>query len=225
MSSSSSSRVFKSVVTSSVSSSDFYRLLTSMVVPRPIALVTSLNEDASVNCAPFSFFNALSSNPATLCVSVTSMARPQRPDKDTLLNVLRTKEFVVHASQMHTAALVNWCSAELPHGESELQSNPTDVRVSLVPSTHVAVPRIEQCGWALECKLHSTVQLGERGAVGATTLLIGQILVAHIQEDLLDAKGHIDAKKLQPLARLGGPQYSAIGEVFSLDRPKIAKKN
>jgi flavin reductase (DIM6/NTAB) family NADH-FMN oxidoreductase RutF len=207
-------------------SSDMYRLMTSMIVPRPIAFVTtvSLRDGASsVNVAPFSFFTGVSSNPPALVFSVTSSGVADKAGgKDTLVNIEREGQFVVHASQEPHAAAVNAASAELPYGESELQLT----SLSLVPSSHVRVPRLAEPDWAMECELIQTLQIGERGSTGAATLVVGKIVCAHVRESVLQLdsrEGLLNVEKLKPLARLGGPMYCGVKPPFALERPKSKK--
>jgi flavin reductase (DIM6/NTAB) family NADH-FMN oxidoreductase RutF len=149
-----------------LSSRDFYFLMTSLIVrssvfyvflfyvrqvPRPIALVSTLsrlNGVTSVNLAPFSFFTGVGSNPPSLVLSITS-AGAGKTIKDTLLNVERDGQFVVNSSQEQFATGVNEASAELPYGQSELPRS----GLTIVPSTMVEPPRVEQSAWALECEL------------------------------------------------------------------------
>ncbi len=206
------------------SSTDMYRLMTSMIVPRPIAVVTTLslhNGVHSVNVAPFSFFTGVSSNPPALVLSITSAGR-DKPGKDTLVNVEQEGQFVVHAAQEPASASINAASAELPYGESELLLT----SFSLTPSSVVRVPRLAEPDWAMECELLNLVQVGERGAVGAATLVVGRIVCAHVRERVLQMEskeGWLNAEMLQPLARLGGPMYCGIKPPFALERPKKKK--
>lgn len=201
-----------------VPSKDLYRLMVSCIVPRPIALVSTLNQDGkSVNVAPFSFFNGCSSNPPTLCISFTNPP-PGKDAKDSLRNIQERKEFVVNASQVPYASAINACSKDLPYGESELSLAP---EFSLLPSHEVRVPRVAQAAWSMECVLHDSLQIGERHATGSATLVVGRILCIHVNKDYLNASNTaLDAVKLHPLARLGGTDYCGIATPFSLSRPK-----
>ena len=201
---------------------DMYRLMTSAIVPRPIAFVTTLSLKtgaSSVNVAPFSFFTGVSSSPPALVLSITSSGADKPAGKDTLLNIERDKQFVVHASQEPFAASVNAASAELPYGESELPLT----SMSLLPSERVQVPRLAEPDWAMECELLHTLQIGERGATGAATLVVGSIVCAHVRESVLQLEsreGWLNLQLLKPLARLGGPMYCGIKPPFALERPK-----
>ncbi len=201
---------------------DMYRLMTSMIVPRPIAFVTTLSVKdgaSSVNVAPFSFFTGVSSNPPALVISVTSSGGAKPAGKDTRANVERDRQFVVHASQEPFAAAVNAASAELPYGESELPLT----SLSLLPSERVRVPRLAEPDWAMECELLHTLQIGERGATGAATLVVGTIVCAHVRESVLQLEsreGWLNVERLKPLARMGGPMYCGVKPPFALERPK-----
>ncbi len=189
---------------------DVYALLVACVVPRPIALVTTMCANGAINCAPFSFFNGVSSRPP--CISISITAGRKGTSKDTLVNIEANKEFVVNASTDAISGEVNACSAELPYGVSEAVAT----GLALVPSTVVAVPRVARSEWALECRLHACLQVGERDRPGSATLVVGEVVALHVSERV--EQHRIDEWK--PIARLHGNAYSQIGSVFTLERPK-----
>lgn len=199
---------------------DVYRLMTSCIVPRPIAFVSTLNEDGTVNLAPYSFFMGVSSNPPVLAfASTTPGKRSGKRVKDSLANIRRTGQFVVNSAQEAFGSDVNACSTELPAGESELELT----NLSLRPSEVVAVPSVAQADWNFECELYNEVQVGEADAIGAAALVLGRIVSATVSDAVYlqnNPDGLVDMGKLGPLARLSGPLYAGLREPFRMARPK-----
>lgn len=196
---------------------DAYRLMIESIVPRPIALISTISPEGVVNVAPFSYFMAVSSSPACLAFSVTFKRGGEK--KDTLINIEKTRQFVFNSSTQEIAKQINDCSAEYPYGVSEL----TEVGLTAAPSLKVSPPRIAESAVQMECKLHQLVPIGE-GAAGSTTLVIGQIVYAHVQERVYK-NGHIDPMSYQPLARLGGTLYTGITEPMDLARPTLQTRS
>jgi flavin reductase (DIM6/NTAB) family NADH-FMN oxidoreductase RutF len=191
-----------------------YKLITDVVVPRPIAFVTTLSSDGKGNLAPFSYFNAVSTEPPCLMISVTGK-RDGSP-KDTLRNILDTKQFVVNIATVPMAEAVHQTGVDYPHGVDEMEK----VGLHPIASEAVRPPRVRECPVQIECELHHTVTLGTPGTSGATTLVIGRILRIHVADEVFDGE-RVDPVKLDPLARLG-LKYSGLGQVFELGRPKPA---
>jgi flavin reductase (DIM6/NTAB) family NADH-FMN oxidoreductase RutF len=197
-----------------VSSTDVlsaYRALVSVVVPRPIAWVTTVDEKGRVNLAPFSFFNAFGANPPIVIFSPT--LRRNGSKKDTLLNLESVGEFVVNAAVESVAAQLNATSAELPRGASEAEY----AHLTLVPSAKVKPPRVAESPVHLECRVRQIMSIGD-GPIAAN-LVIGEIVLIHIEERVLDASGQVDPHKLGAIARLGGSDYCRTIDLFQMDRP------
>jgi len=190
-----------------------YKLMTSGVVPRPIAFVSTLNENGTVNLAPFSYFNAVASAPPTIILAITYKSDGSK--KDTLLNIERSREFVINSVSEWMAEPMNHCSAEYPHGVSELEK----VGLHSIPSDVVAPPRVKESPFHMECKLHTTLAVGSGGA-GSSILVLGEVVKFHIHKPAYQ-NGKILPEELKPLSRLGGTSYGTLGELFDLDRPKI----
>jgi len=193
-----------------------YKLLIGSIVPRPIAFVTTVNENGAVNAAPYSFFNGVSSNPPALMFSIGF--RPDGEKKDTLRNIELTKEFVVNTVGEWMAEPMNYASAEYPYGVSEVEA----VGLTTLASKVVAPPRIKESPVHFECRLHSLLQVGKQEA-GASTVVIGEIVQFHIHRPAW-RDGRIDLAQLKPVARLGGLQYGCIDSVFELPRPRLDSK-
>lgn len=188
-----------------------YHLLVDVVTPRPIAWVTTLDSEGRVNLAPFSFFNAFGANPPVVVFSPT--LRRDGTKKDTLLNVERTGEFVINAAVAELAQQVNLSSKELPYGESEVQLT----GLSLVPSQKVKPPRLKETPVSMECKVRQIVPMGT-GPIAAN-LVIGEVMVIHVADSIIDGKGRIDPRKLRTIARLGGDYYCHTSDLFEMKRP------
>jgi flavin reductase (DIM6/NTAB) family NADH-FMN oxidoreductase RutF len=190
---------------------EVYRTLVEVVTPRPIAWVTTIDARGRVNLAPFSFFNAFGANPPVVVFSPT--LRRDGSKKDTLLNVEATGEFVVNAAVAPLAEQVNDSSKELPPGESEVQY----VGLHTVSSVKVRPPRLAESPVNLECRVHSILPFGT-GPIAAN-LVIGEVLVLHVSDHVLDEAGRVDPRKLQTIARLGGDWYCHTADLFAMKRP------
>jgi flavin reductase (DIM6/NTAB) family NADH-FMN oxidoreductase RutF len=197
-----------------VSSADVvavYRALVSVVVPRPIAWVTTVDENGRVNLAPFSFFNAFGANPPIVVFSPT--LRRDGSKKDTLLNLESVGEFVVNAAVESLAEQLNKTSADLPRGQNEAEH----AHLTLVPSAKVKPPRVAESPVHLECRVRQLMSIGD-GPIAAN-LVIGEIVLIHIEERVLDSSGQVDPRKLAAIARLGGNDYCRTGDLFQMVRP------
>jgi flavin reductase (DIM6/NTAB) family NADH-FMN oxidoreductase RutF len=183
-----------------------YKLLTALVVPRPIALVTSIDENGVYNAAPFSFFNVVSENPAIVVLGIGSKAQTEK--KDTLRNIEKTGEFVVNMVDRDMLAALQTCAIDFPYGESEIEAS----CLTLERSRTVAVKRILNSPATLECRLFSKIDL----AVGRH-LVLGEVLCLHVKDEAFDTDNkRIIPEHYQPLARLYGTNYAWMGESFSM---------
>lgn len=188
-----------------------YRLLVGCVVPRPIAWITTVNEEGRVNAAPFSSFNYVATSPPMLAVNIARRASSGLV-KDTARNIAATREFVVNVVTEHHMELMHRSAQEFAPEISE----PEVLGIPLLPSLHVRAPRIACSPVQMECRLDQAVELGR----GINTLYIGEVLAFHLSEAVYDGK-RIDSVAMRPLARLGGPFYAALGETFH--RPMIQR--
>ncbi|MEK8129521.1 flavin reductase family protein [Paenibacillus filicis] len=196
---------------STQSERDNYKLLTGSIIPRPIALVTTLSPDGVVNAAPFSYFSIVSSQPPLVSVSVQ---RKQGAMKDTARNAIHTGAFVIHIPDESIVLPMNETAANLPSDESEV----IQAGFSLVPSEAVPVPRLMEAKVRLECVLEQSLELGGTGGEPACDLLIGRVVRFHLAEEIYE-QGHILAEKLRPVSRLAGSYYARLGEQFAVERP------
>lgn len=187
-----------------------YRLLASLVVPRPIAWVSTRGADGSVNLAPFSFFNAVGDQPPTVMVSI---GRRRGSPKDTLRNIEETGVFVVNLVSEELAAAMNVTSGDWRYGDSEFAR----AGLSMAPGEVIDVPRVAQARAALECRLSQVVPVTDT----SYTLVLGQVQRFHLAEGLLRANGTADPAGLHAVGRLGGDEYAPLGPVFAIPRPVV----
>ncbi|SDW29398.1 NADH-FMN oxidoreductase RutF, flavin reductase (DIM6/NTAB) family [Marininema mesophilum] len=190
---------------------DNYKLLVGSILPRPIAFVTSVAEDGTVNASPFSFFTVVSTDPPMISVSVGR--KPGGVQKDTARNIAHAKEFVIQVVDGENVEQVNQTATEFPPDVSEVEA----VGMDLLSSVKVKVPRIAQSKVQMECRLHEILPIGGDGSSPNTDLIIGEVVFFHVQDDLYD-QGRILTEKLDPVGRLAGTTFSTIGETFSMPR-------
>ncbi len=182
-----------------------YKLLTNLVVPRPIAWVTSLNATGVVNLAPFSFFNAVGSNPVYVVISV-AMDDAGYP-KDTANNIRNSGEFVVNMVTEELLSAMNISAADFPPDQSELDA----AQLHTLPSVHIRTPRVAEAQVSMECKLFSAQPLG------SCTLIIGEVVMFHVADSLLGPRMQIT--DFAPIGRLGSPSvYCRTTDRFELQR-------
>lgn len=197
---------------SQIEYNDVYKLMTGMIVPRPIAFVSTVDAAGIRNLAPFSYFTACSSNPPIVCFSTTVRSGP-RPYKDTLENVRATGEFVVNIVSEEFAEQMNMASAEVPPEIDEfVLSGLTPIASDLVKPPRVAESKVQ-----MECRLHQIITVSDKP--GGGFLILGEVLRFHVLESLLDGY-KIDPEKLKAIGRMGGPAYTRTRDRFEMQRPK-----
>lgn len=175
-----------------------YRLLVNTVLPRPIALVTTCDQQGRVNTAPFSFFNVMGSEPAVLALGLENDAHSVDGLKDTTRNILSAGQFVVNLISAKMARAMNICGIAYPTGQAEhLQAG-----LDLAPSVQVQPPRIAQCPVQFECRLHTVLDLGP-----LRHIVIGEILHVHCDDTILTPEGRIDIDAYDPIGRLHGSDW------------------
>jgi flavin reductase (DIM6/NTAB) family NADH-FMN oxidoreductase RutF len=185
-----------------------YKLLCGVVVPRPIALVTSVDETGCVNAAPFSFFNVFSEDPAQIVLGLQH--NPDGSLKDTARNLARAIEFVVNMVDEPLAETMNLCATDFPPGSSEL----AELAIATEPGVRVKAPRIAAAPFALECR--KTVSLAFSAS---REILIGEVLAIHARRGLTDPESfHTDTGLYRPIGRLAGIAYCRQGDVFTMRR-------
>ncbi|WP_342431881.1 flavin reductase family protein [Neobacillus sp. FSL H8-0543] len=190
---------------------DAYKLLIGSILPRPIAFVTTIDDNGIANAAPFSFFTVISAEPMLICFSPMRRGS-DGAKKDTLVNIEMTKQFVVNIVSETFAKQMNDCATEYAPEIDEI----IEVGLTKVPGVMVKVPRIKESLLHLECELHQVLHFGEHA--GAGSLVIGKVLNIQIDDKLYD-KGRIDTAMLQPIGRMAGNSYTnPLGKTFEMLR-------
>jgi flavin reductase (DIM6/NTAB) family NADH-FMN oxidoreductase RutF len=191
---------------------DGYAWMTQAIIPRPIAWVSTISPEGITNLAPFSFFQAVCSNPPTLMFVPTNNREGGK--KDTLRNIEAVLEFVVNLVPYALAEPMNATAASLPYGQSEF----AHANVATAPSAKVRPPRVAASPVSFECTLDRIVTIGS--GVGAGNVVFGRIVALHVADSVLAADGKsIDPRKLDLIARLSGDYYMRTGELFTVVRP------
>ena len=199
---------------SELNPTDVYFTLTQAVIPRPIAWVLSRNPGEDYNLAPFSYFNAVCSEPPLIILSLGR--KPDGSAKDTQVNIEARRDFVVHIAHRQMLDSLNSSSATLPAGESEVSR----LGLELVDFPGSSLPRLADCRLALACELYAKQEIGHAGQ----SLLFGLVRRLYADDSIAEQRANgrmkIHADRLAPLGRLGASEYMEFGKVISLSRPK-----
>ena len=172
-----------------------YNLLIGLVAPRPIAWITSMNEDGRLNAAPFSAYNYLCTDPPIIGVGVTDRPSASFVPKDTARNIRRTGEFVVNVVTEDLARQMNICATDFPAEVNELDM----AGLNTAPSQVVKVPRIQQAHAALECREHTTMEIGR------SRIILGRVVSIYIEDRFVDPAGpYVRAEVLHAIGRMNG---------------------
>lgn len=194
----------------SLTARERYKLMIGTIIPRPIALVTTVDEDGRVNAAPFSFFNCLSADPPILALGVEN--NPDMSFKDTGHNIRMTEVFTVNIVSFAIAEAMHRCAAKYPRGTDELK----EAGLTAMPGTKIAAPYIKEAPAAFECRRHITFELGK-----SRQIIMGEILFAHYHDGVVDDKLHVDPAGIDAIARLGGDTCCTIRDRFDMLTPKL----
>ena len=172
-----------------------YKLLIGLVAPRPIALITSMDEQGRLNAAPFSAYNYFSTDPPIVGVGVTNRTNPAEVPKDTARNIRRTGEFVVNVVTEDIAEKMNICATDFPAEMSEVEL----AGFTTVASTKVKPPRLAEAHAALECREYATIE------VGHGRIILGRVVSAFVEDRYVDPAGpYILAQDLHAIGRMNG---------------------
>jgi flavin reductase (DIM6/NTAB) family NADH-FMN oxidoreductase RutF len=194
---------------------DNYKFLIGSILPRPIAVISTLNADGSNNLAPFSFFTAVSASP--MIIAFCPMIRTSTNHlKDTPLNIFREKEFVVNIVSENIVEKINLCSTELPYGEDEFSFS----GLTAIDSVAVKAKRVKESLIHFECIFRDCLSYGENA--GAGQIITGEVIRVHIAEEILE-NGRINTQKLNPVGRGAGNDYIKCTDIFTLDRLMAAQ--
>jgi flavin reductase (DIM6/NTAB) family NADH-FMN oxidoreductase RutF len=190
-----------------------YKLLVGSILPRPIAFVSTLDENGVANAAPFSFFTAICADPMLVCFSPMRRGT-DGAKKDTLVNIEKTKEFVINIVSEEFVEQMNDCAKELPPHVDELDFT----GLTKAKSICVKAPRIAESKVQLECELFELLDFGDHP--GAGSLVIGKVVHVHVQDELFD-KGRILTEGLKPIGRLAGQMFTnPLANTFEMTRKK-----
>ena len=190
---------------------DRYKFLSAVVLPRPVAFVTTKDQDGLYNAAPFSFFNVFSEDPAIVVLGIG--AKPNGRTKDTLKNIRDTKQFVVNMVDKSIIGAMHIASAEIPSDESEIDY----AGITLADSQIINVQRIAEAPVSLECELFQVIELSER-----RSLVLGQVKAIHIDDAIIDSETkRLIPEKYSPIARLYGDYYAWLGTRYTKAIPSM----
>jgi len=187
-----------------------YKLLTGAVIPRPIGWISTISEDKIANLAPFSFFNVVGDDPPHIMFST---AHSNDHKKDTLTNVLQTKQFVVNMVTEEIVEQMNITGQNVPHDVDEFQL----AGLTPIASAKVKPPRVKESPISFECELvhHYTL---ENHKFGGATIVIGRIVMFHFDDSVLLEDHKINLETYKPVSRLAGANYAKLGELFAIKR-------
>lgn len=183
---------------------DIYKLMTGIVVPRPIAWVTTLSADGVLNLAPFSCFTFVSSKPAMVGFNC-GLRNGQR--KDTSVNIEATGDFVVNIGDDSMIEQVHRSALDFPPDVSEV----AELGLASLPSQLVKTPRLAQAPISMECRFSQKVEFGETGA----EFIVGEVVLFHIRDGLC-SNNKIDTAALRPICRIAGPNYATLADIISM---------
>ncbi len=197
-----------------IATRDLHQFILGTVAPRPIAFVSTIDAEGRPNLAPYSFFNAFSSNPPIVVFS-SNRRVTDNTTKDTLHNIRATGEAVINMVNYAIVRQMAVCSVEFPAGVSEFEQS----GLTPIPSEVVRPPRVKESPAHLECKVRDIITLGEHG--GAGHLIICEVVRLHISEEVVDERGRIDPHKIDLMGRLGRAYYvRASGDaVYTIVQP------
>ncbi|WP_049733700.1 flavin reductase family protein [Rhizobium ecuadorense] len=188
-----------------------YKLMIGTIIPRPIALVTTVDEHGRINAAPFSFFNCLSADPPILAIGVENNA--DMSFKDTGHNIRMTEVFTVNIVSFAIAEAMHVCGAKYPRGVDELKQ----AGLTAMAGEKVASPWIAEAPAAFECRRHVTLELGR-----SRQIVMGEIVYAHYRDGVVDPERlHVDPAAVDAIARLGGDTCATTRDRFEMLTPKL----
>ncbi len=205
--------IFKSIHPKEIRTQELHAYMLGAIAPRPIAFVSSMDKEGSVNLSPFSFFNSFGSNPPLVIFSPALRGR-DASTKHTLENVRQVDEVVINIVSYAMVQQVSLASTEYAKGENEF----IKAGFTMQDSVMVKPPRVQESPAQLECKVKQIIQTGVKG--GAGNLVVCEIVMMHINEEVLNEMGQIDPFKIDQVARLGGDWYTRASRgLFEVPKP------
>ncbi|TWB43609.1 flavin reductase (DIM6/NTAB) family NADH-FMN oxidoreductase RutF [Rhizobium sp. ERR 922] len=191
---------------SSLDERERYKILIGTVIPRPIALVTTVRKDGQPNAGPFSFFNVLTHDPAIVAIGVENYADMRF--KDTARNIRETGEFTVHICDNALVDQMEICAIKFGPEVNEIE----EASLATVPGQMVRSPRILAAPAALECRRHATLQVGP-----AREIILGEVVGVFVRSDAVDASNlYIDQQMMDAVGRMGGHTYARTRDQFDI---------
>lgn len=208
---------YKTIVLKDSKTSEVHNFLNHAIAPRPICFASTIDSNGNVNLSPFSYFNVFSTNPPVIIFSPSRRVR-DNTTKHTLQNILEVPEVVVNMVSYEMVQQVSLSSCEFPKGTDEF----IKAGFTKVPSLVIQPPRVKESPVQMECKVIEVKPLGREG--GAGNLVIAEVVIMHINENILSDDGKIDQQKMDMVARLGGNWYARIhaANLFEVERPNTA---
>lgn len=192
---------------------DIYKLMIGVIVPRPIAFISTVDAGGVRNLAPFSYFTGCSTNPPVVCFCA-AVREGRQPQKDTLSNIEATGEFVVNIVSEEFTAQMNMTAAEAPPEVDEF----TLSGLTPLASELVRPPRVAESKVHMECRLRQVVRVSDKP--GGGNLVLGDVVRFHVREDVLLDGLKVDPDELNAIGRMGGPSYVRTHDRFEMQRPK-----
>lgn len=191
-----------------------YNPFKSCIVPRPIAWITTINDDASHNCAPYSFFNGIAADPP-MVMYATNGKQPMGNHKDSISNIRRNGEFVVNIVTFDAKDKMNETTAPLKPNESEIEV----AKLEILESKIVSPARLKISPIHMECKVYKIIDLPTLVSNKYNGMVLGTVVGIHINDEVID-NGKVNLDKIKPLARLGYLDYSVVDNIFEMHRPE-----
>ena len=193
----------KTIPSDSLDAKQAYKLLTGVIVPRPIAWVSTLSPQGTTNLAPFSYFTSVSNKPPMVGINI---GQENQERKDTARNILDTKEFVVNIATWSQLDPLHASADRHPPEVSEIEL----LGLKTAPSQFIKAPRVADAPVQMECRFVQMIPFG----VAGSEFYVGEVIAFHFREDLIDLdKMRVNSAALEPICRLGGPLYAALGNV------------
>jgi flavin reductase (DIM6/NTAB) family NADH-FMN oxidoreductase RutF len=186
-----------------------YRLMIGSIIPRPIALVTTVDEHGNYNAAPFSFFNCLSADPPILAIGVEN--HPDMSFKDTSHNIRMTEVFTVNIVSYAIAEAMHACAAKYPKHMDEIK----EAGLTAMAGEKIVAPWIKEAPASFECRRHVTLELGK-----SRQIILGEIVFAHFHEGAVNEIMQVDPNVIDAIARMGGDTCSTVRDRFEMLTPK-----
>ena len=199
-----------------LATADIQHYLQHAIAPRPICFASTIDAAGNVNLSPFSFFNLFSSNPPIVVFSPARRVR-DKSTKHTLQNILEVPEVVINIVDYDMVQQTSLASCEFPKGINEFEKTGFTMQAATV----IKPPMVKESKIKLECKVNEVKPLGTEG--GAGNLIIAEVLVMHIDENILNVEGKIDQTKIHHVARMGGDWYCKVDEsnLFKVQKPNV----